>query len=52
MPNRIGVIEKTCYGLGCTKTDRETAEINLSQYAREAKHLTLKDIESYLVSDG
>ena len=24
----------------------------LSQYARETKHLTLKDLESYLILDG
>ena len=26
-------------------------EINISQYERETKHLTLRDIESYLVLD-
>ena len=29
-----------------------TLEINIFQYARETKHLTLRDIESYLVLDG
>ena len=29
-----------------------TLEINLSQYARETKHLTLRYTESFLVPDG
>ena len=29
-----------------TTTDRVTAEINPFQYARETKHLTLKDLET------
>ena len=45
------VTEKTSYGLGCTTTDRETVEINPFPYARETKHLTLKDLESYLIPD-
>ena len=35
-----------------TTTDRQTAEINLSQYAIEIKGLTLKDRTSYLILDG
>ena len=35
-----------------TTTDNLTPEINLVLYARETKYLTLRDIESYLVSDG
>ena len=35
-----------------TTTDRQTPEINLSQYAIEIKCLTLKDRTSYLISDG
>ena len=29
-----------------------TLEINLSQYAKETNHLTLRDTKSYLVPDG
>ena len=29
-----------------------TLETNISQYARETKHLTLRDTELYLVSNG
>ena len=36
---------------GTTK-DRVTTEINPFPYAREAKHLTLKDLETYLIPDG
>ena len=43
---------ETSYGLGHITTGSLTPEINLSQYARETKHLTLRDIESYLVPDG
>ena len=39
---------KTSYGLGCTTTDRQTVEINPFPYARETKHLTLKDLETLL----
>ena len=35
-----------------TTTDRVTAEINPFPYARETKHLTLKDLETYLILDG
>ena len=35
-----------------TTTDNLTPEINLSQYAIETKHLTLKDQTSYLIPDG
>ena len=35
-----------------TTTDRLTPEINPFLYAREIKHLTLKDIGSYLIPDG
>ena len=34
-----------------TTTDRVTAEINPFLYARETKHLTLKDLEMYLIPD-
>ena len=36
---------------GTTK-DRFTAEINPFLYARETKHLTLKDLEIYLILDS
>ena len=36
---------------GTTK-DRVTAEINPFQYARETKHLTQKDIDTYLILNG
>ena len=35
-----------------TTTDRVTAEINPFQYARETKHLILKDLDTYLIPDG
>ena len=35
-----------------TTIERVTAEINPFQYAREVKHLTLKDLETYLILDG
>ena len=35
-----------------TTTDRVTVEINPFLYARETKHLTLKDLETYLIPDG
>ena len=35
-----------------TTTDRVTAEINPFPYAREIKHVTLKDVETYLIMDG
>ena len=35
-----------------TATDRVTTEINYFQYSRETKHLTLKDLETYLIPDG
>ena len=35
-----------------TTTDRVTIEINLFPYAREIKHITLKDLETYLIPDG
>ena len=35
-----------------TTTDRLTPEINPFLYARETKHLTLKDLDSYLIPDG
>ena len=35
-----------------TTTDRLTLEINPSLYVRETKHLTLKDLDLYLVLDG
>ena len=35
-----------------TTTDRVIAEINPFPYAREIKHLTLKDLETYLIPDG
>ena len=35
-----------------TKTDKVTAEINPFPYARETKHITLKDLETYLIPDG
>ena len=47
-----------CYGeklpmaWGVPQQTTLTLEINLSQYARETKHLTLRDTESYLVPDG
>ena len=34
-----------------TTTDNLTPEINPSLYARETKHLTLKDLDSYLIPD-
>ena len=43
---------ETSYGLGVPQQTALTLEINLSQYARETKHLTLRDIELYLVPDG
>ena len=44
------VTEKNSYGLGCTTTDREIVEIN--PFPRDIKHLTLKDLETYLIPDG
>ena len=35
-----------------TTIDRITAKINPFLYAREIKHLTLKDLETYLIPDG
>ena len=35
-----------------TTIDRVTGEINPFPYARETKHLTLKDLETYLIPDG
>ena len=35
-----------------TTTDIVIVEINPFTYAREIKHLTLKDLETYLISDG
>ena len=35
-----------------TTTDKVTTEINPFPYAREIKHLTLKDLETYLIPDG
>ena len=35
-----------------TTTNRVTAEINPFLYARETKHLTLKDLDFYLISDS
>ena len=35
-----------------TTTDRVTVEINPFLYARETKHLTLKDLETYIILDG
>ena len=35
-----------------TTTDKLTPEINPSLYARENKHITLKDLDSYLNWDG
>ena len=35
-----------------TTTDSLTLEINPFLYARETKQLTLKDLDSYLISDG
>ena len=35
-----------------TTTDKVIAEINPFLYARETKHLTLKDLETYLILDG
>ena len=34
-----------------TTTDRVTVEINPFLYARETKHLTLKDLDTYLTPD-
>ena len=34
-----------------TTTDRVTAKINPFLYARETKHLTVKDLEMYLIPD-
>ena len=47
-----------CYGeklpmtWGVPQQTTLTLEINISQYARETKHLTLRDLESYLIPDG
>ena len=35
-----------------TTTDRVIGEINPFLYARETKHLTLKDPDSYVIPDG
>ena len=35
-----------------TTIDKVTTEINPFLYARETKHLTLKDLDSYLIPDG
>ena len=35
-----------------TTTRRLTPEINPSLYARQTKHLTLKNLDSYLIPDG
>ena len=48
----VFVMERNFLWLGGTTTNSLTTKINISQYARETKHLTLRDIESYLVSDG
>ena len=44
--------EKLPMDCGVPQQTTLTLEINLSQYARENKHLTLRDTESYLVPDG
>ena len=36
----------------CTTTNRVTTEINPFPYVSEIKHLTLKDLETYLILDG
>ena len=35
-----------------TTTDSLTPEINPFLYARETKYLTLKDLDTYLITDG
>ena len=35
-----------------TTTDRVTAKINPFPYSRETQHLTLRDLETYLIPDG
>ena len=35
-----------------TTIDRVTVEINPFPYARETKHLTLKDLKTYLIPNG
>ena len=35
-----------------TTIDKLTVEINPFPYAREIKHLTLKDLETYLILNG
>ena len=54
VPSRVAksVMKKTSYGLGCTTTDRETTEINPFPICKEIQHLTLKDVETYLIPDG
>ena len=53
IPSRVtnSVTEINSYGWGTT-TDNLTPEINHFLYARETKHLTLKDIYTYLTFDG
>ena len=46
------IMERNFLWLGGTTTNNLTPEINLSRYARETKHLTLRDTESYLVPNG
>ena len=51
-------MEARCYGeklsmaWGVPQQTALKLEINISQYARETKHLTLRDTKSYLVLDG
>ena len=45
------VTEKLPMDYGTT-VERVTAEINPFLYARETKHLTLKDLDTYLIPDG
>ena len=43
---------ETSYGLGCTKIDWMTPEINPFQYAREINASNTKGYEVYLILDG
>ena len=43
------IIEKNSSMAWGTTIDRVTAEINPFPYTREIKHLTLKDLETYLI---
>ena len=52
LPTYMVVLQREIAMAWGTTTDRLTPEINLSLYARETKHITLKDLNSYLILNG